>query len=271
MKNLPKITDRDLRDLAEEYTREGWTLEETGGGKIKWIPPGGDARHVVFTAKSARDHRAIDNIRRDLRSALRLAGKYPPPARAPIPAPKPLGVKVLDVVAKAAEEQRLFAKAQEVEPVKIPLAPIPASKETLPMPQEKPAIGFEDACRLVVDEIEKHGVFPPRATEAVFGLYRIKTFRNFGEQREFYVTAGSFHSAFIYRFPAYKTRNRTPGTPPPPTPASVTPAAVTYPQGLSPQSPAVSGLAEQLAHLAATPGLTEEKKRELISFFLKMP
>lgn len=272
-----KINDRDLRELAKEMEADGWRLEQTSGNKVKWIPPGGDERHVVFTATTCKDHRAIENIRRDLRNALRLAGKYMP--RPPVPVNKPLKAPLVAAFDKHAEEQKKFAEAQK----EVALPPKPAEPKR--MPEEKPVIPFAEACRLIEEEIVKHRVLPVVASRTVWELYLVESsvYDPLTGRTKGYSTPESLASRFVKEYPQYRSRRLEVNRPRPQSPlpqpsslskpAAIPPAVVTYPQGL-PQAGgdlgAAVGLAEQLAHLAATPGLDEGKKKELISFFLKM-
>jgi hypothetical protein len=57
---------KDLRRLAAEAQRQGWSVEKTGGGHLKWVAPSG-AR--VYTASTPSDPRAFANVRAMLRRA----------------------------------------------------------------------------------------------------------------------------------------------------------------------------------------------------------
>lgn len=62
------VTPRSLpagewRDLAKQFVASGGRLAGTGSGHIAWYCPQG----IVFSAVSPSDHRAIHNIRAELR------------------------------------------------------------------------------------------------------------------------------------------------------------------------------------------------------------
>jgi hypothetical protein len=57
-------TPKDLRVLMEEAQSQGWNISKTNGGHFKWVSPLG---RFFFTAQTPSDHRALKNIKRDLR------------------------------------------------------------------------------------------------------------------------------------------------------------------------------------------------------------
>jgi hypothetical protein len=59
---------RELRDLAREYERRGWTITLGGSGHLKWRSPAGA---LVVTAASPGHRHALEITRADLRRAER--------------------------------------------------------------------------------------------------------------------------------------------------------------------------------------------------------
>lgn len=59
----PKKDLNDLRRIAES---QGWTVDETGSGHMKWQPPTGD---YVMTSSTPTDQNIIKTIRKDLETA----------------------------------------------------------------------------------------------------------------------------------------------------------------------------------------------------------
>lgn len=55
---------REYRDLIERAKSQGWTLHLSGGGHLVWQSPTGVK---VFSASSPSDHRAVKNVKRDLK------------------------------------------------------------------------------------------------------------------------------------------------------------------------------------------------------------
>lgn len=55
----------DLKALQRTATRAGWRVEVTRHNHLRWKSP--DGKHVYFTASTPSDHRAIRNIRSELR------------------------------------------------------------------------------------------------------------------------------------------------------------------------------------------------------------
>ncbi|RQR79208.1 type II toxin-antitoxin system HicA family toxin [Burkholderia sp. Bp9012] len=78
---MPNIHDlvrghRRLRPLIEYALREGWDVQRTAGGHLKFLKPGLPA---IYTSSTASDHRAIRNARARLQRVLRDApdeGEY---------------------------------------------------------------------------------------------------------------------------------------------------------------------------------------------------
>ncbi|QQC64380.1 hypothetical protein [Paraburkholderia ginsengisoli] len=61
---------RKLRPLIEYALREGWDVERTAGGHLKFLKPG---LPPIYTSATASDHRAIRNARAHLRRVARIA------------------------------------------------------------------------------------------------------------------------------------------------------------------------------------------------------
>ncbi len=57
-----------LRELVEFARREGWRVQRTPGGHLKFTKPGCAA---VYASSTASDHRASLNMRSQLRRAAR--------------------------------------------------------------------------------------------------------------------------------------------------------------------------------------------------------
>jgi len=55
------------RVLAQQALREGWRIERTTGGHIRWLAP--DARTIIISAGTPSDWRAEHNLRARLRRA----------------------------------------------------------------------------------------------------------------------------------------------------------------------------------------------------------
>lgn len=49
---------KDLRNLTRTARRAGWTVTPSRGGHLRWTAPTG---HVVFSAATPGDHRAVHN------------------------------------------------------------------------------------------------------------------------------------------------------------------------------------------------------------------
>jgi len=58
-------TLKELRSLLELATQQGWKIERRNTNHYKLVAPNGK---VVFTSSTPSDRRAIENIKRDLRS-----------------------------------------------------------------------------------------------------------------------------------------------------------------------------------------------------------
>lgn len=70
---MPNIHDlvrghRRLRPLIEYALREGWDVQRTAGGHLKFLKPGLPA---IYTSSTASDHRAIRNARARLQRVSR--------------------------------------------------------------------------------------------------------------------------------------------------------------------------------------------------------
>jgi hypothetical protein len=55
---------RDIQELKKQAECQGWVVEPTRKGHYKWISPSGN---FFFSASTPSDHRAMNNIKRDLR------------------------------------------------------------------------------------------------------------------------------------------------------------------------------------------------------------
>jgi hypothetical protein len=55
---------KDLKVLMDDATSQGWVITKTNGGHFKWLSPLG---MFFFSAQTPSDHRALKNIKRDLR------------------------------------------------------------------------------------------------------------------------------------------------------------------------------------------------------------
>jgi predicted RNA binding protein YcfA (HicA-like mRNA interferase family) len=51
---------KDLKRLRRLAERQGWRVEPTGGGHLRWRSP--RCGRVIFTASSPSDYRALQNI-----------------------------------------------------------------------------------------------------------------------------------------------------------------------------------------------------------------
>jgi hypothetical protein len=56
---------KELKSLLELATQQGWRVEQRNTNHYKLVAPNGK---VVFTSSTPSDRRAIENIKRDLRS-----------------------------------------------------------------------------------------------------------------------------------------------------------------------------------------------------------
>lgn len=63
----PKFVTRRsrLRDVAAAALEQGWVIESTAGGHLKWTPPNG--KFPVFTPATSSDWRGRKNALSDLR------------------------------------------------------------------------------------------------------------------------------------------------------------------------------------------------------------
>ena len=59
-------SSKDLKTLQKEAVSQGWVVNLSNGNHIKWIAPNGK---VVFTSNTPSDKRALENMKRDLKSA----------------------------------------------------------------------------------------------------------------------------------------------------------------------------------------------------------
>lgn len=57
-------SNKDFQKLIKEAESQGWEVNRTGGGHLRWVAPDG---RVVFSAFSPSDKRALQNTRKELR------------------------------------------------------------------------------------------------------------------------------------------------------------------------------------------------------------
>jgi hypothetical protein len=57
---------KDLKPLLRRCRREGWTVEPTGGGHLRWQPPSG--QYIVTSLTGSRQ--GVRNAKRDITRAL---------------------------------------------------------------------------------------------------------------------------------------------------------------------------------------------------------
>lgn len=55
---------KDLKVLMDQATTQGWVITKTNGGHFKWVSPIGK---FFFSAQTPSDHRALQNVKKDLR------------------------------------------------------------------------------------------------------------------------------------------------------------------------------------------------------------
>lgn len=58
--------NRDFRDLAQLALAQGWEINKTNGGHLRWKAPAGA---LIFSASTPSDRRAVANLRSQLRRA----------------------------------------------------------------------------------------------------------------------------------------------------------------------------------------------------------
>jgi hypothetical protein len=56
--------NREVKDLIKEAEGQGWVVEPTKNHHYKWLSPLGG---FFFSSSTPSDHRALQNIKRDLR------------------------------------------------------------------------------------------------------------------------------------------------------------------------------------------------------------
>jgi len=61
-----RSSNRDLQQLVDAAEAQGWVVEKTRSGHLKWIPPDPSMTFVI-SASSPSDRRALKNIRSRLR------------------------------------------------------------------------------------------------------------------------------------------------------------------------------------------------------------
>lgn len=65
---------KELKPLIKQAEKQGWTVERTRAGKLKWVSPTGGIPY--FSSVTPSDRRAIHNIAADLRKmGLAVTGK----------------------------------------------------------------------------------------------------------------------------------------------------------------------------------------------------
>lgn len=77
--SAPRIPGREYQELARKARRQGWTVEPTRSGHIRWIPPDGATVLIspgTGSARSWRNHFArmraagyADDVRQQRRAA----------------------------------------------------------------------------------------------------------------------------------------------------------------------------------------------------------
>lgn len=66
--------DKNLRKVIRAARHQGWVVEPTRNGHLKFVPPNPEQR-ILFTGSTPSDHRGRTNFRKDLeRSGLSLQG-----------------------------------------------------------------------------------------------------------------------------------------------------------------------------------------------------
>jgi predicted RNA binding protein YcfA (HicA-like mRNA interferase family) len=55
---------REIQALVKDAERQGWVVVTTKGNHLKWLSPLGG---IVYSSSTPSDHRALANLRRDLR------------------------------------------------------------------------------------------------------------------------------------------------------------------------------------------------------------
>jgi predicted RNA binding protein YcfA (HicA-like mRNA interferase family) len=55
---------KDIAKLMKEAEKQGWTVSMTKGDHFKWMSPLGG---LFYSSQTPTDHRAINNLKRDLR------------------------------------------------------------------------------------------------------------------------------------------------------------------------------------------------------------
>ena len=63
-KEVKMSTMKELRSLLNIATDQGWKIERAKNNHIKLLAPNGK---IVFVSSTPSDHRALENIKRDLR------------------------------------------------------------------------------------------------------------------------------------------------------------------------------------------------------------
>ena len=63
--NLPAKTRKAYANLLAIAGEANWTVEITGSGHVRWLHP--DGKTQVFSSCTPGDHRAYQNVIRDLR------------------------------------------------------------------------------------------------------------------------------------------------------------------------------------------------------------
>lgn len=55
---------REVQALVRVAEQQGWTVEHTKNNHLKWLSPRGG---IVYSSSTPSDHRALANLKRDLR------------------------------------------------------------------------------------------------------------------------------------------------------------------------------------------------------------
>jgi hypothetical protein len=64
--------NKDIKQLASKAKKQGWVVETTGGGHLRWTSPEGKS---VISGNTVSDYRAVRNISKRLERAGLPSGK----------------------------------------------------------------------------------------------------------------------------------------------------------------------------------------------------
>jgi predicted RNA binding protein YcfA (HicA-like mRNA interferase family) len=56
---------KEVQELIKQAEAQGWVVQQSSGGHLKWLSPMGG---FVFSSSTASDYRAVKNITRDLKA-----------------------------------------------------------------------------------------------------------------------------------------------------------------------------------------------------------